>query len=199
MPKSYDRSYFDKWYRDPRHRVRSAAELTRLVTFVLATAEYVLARRVRTVLDVGAGEGNWRAVLRRLRPNIVYQGVDPSEYAVRRYGRRRNIVLGDLATLDTLPLAERYDLVVANGMLNYVSAGELRAGLPKLARRAGGMLYLELFTGDDEVKGDTAFAADEPASWYRRTLRGAGLVGCGLHCYLPRDEAWRLAELERTT
>ena len=37
----YDRAYFDKWYRDPRHRVRSPAELTRLVTFVLATADYV--------------------------------------------------------------------------------------------------------------------------------------------------------------
>jgi SAM-dependent methyltransferase len=149
------------------------------------------------VLDVGAGEGNWLPVLRRLRPGIVYQGVDPSEYAVRRFGRRRNILLGDLGSVDALPLAERYDLVIANGMLNYVSPDELRAGLPKLAARAGGMLYLELFTADDEVKGDTRFAGVQSAAWYRRAFRAAGLTGCGLHCYLPRDEAWRLAELER--
>lgn len=197
MPKSYDRSYFDKWYRHPSHRVRTPAELTRLVTFVLATADYVLGRRVRTVLDVGAGEGNWLPVLRRLRPNVAYTGVDPSEYAVRRFGRRRNLLLGDLASLDALPLADAYDLVIANGVLNYLSPDALRAGLPTLAARAGGMLYLELFTGADDIKGDTAFPGFRPADWYRRTLRAAGLVGCGLHCYLPRDEAWRLAELER--
>jgi SAM-dependent methyltransferase len=198
MPRPYDRAYFDKWYRSPTHRVRTAAELERLVTFVVATAEYVLARRVRTVLDVGAGEGNWLPVLRRLRPNVAYQGVDPSEYAVRRFGRRRNLLLGDLGSLDALPLAASYDLVIANGMLNYLTADELRAGLPKLAARARGMLYLEIFTGADDVKGDTAFRDPRPAAWYRRTLRAAGLVGCGLHCYLPRDEAWRLAELERS-
>jgi SAM-dependent methyltransferase len=196
--RAYDRSYFDKWYRSPTHRVRTAAELTRLVTFVLATADYVLGRRVRTVLDVGAGEGNWLPVLRRLRPSVVYQGVDPSAYAVHRFGRRRNLLLGDLASLDALPLSDSYDLVVANGMLNYVSADELRAGLPKLAARAGGMLYLEMFTAADDIKGDTAFPEFRDAAWYRRALRAAGLTGCGLHCYLPRHEAWRLAELERS-
>ena len=59
------------------------------------------------------------------------------------------------------------------------------------------MLYLEIFTAADDVKGDTVFRDPRPAAWYRRALRSAGLVGCGLHCYLPRDEAWRLAELER--
>jgi SAM-dependent methyltransferase len=196
--RAYDQAYFDKWYRSPTHRVRTRAELDRLVTFVLATADYVLARRVRTVLDVGAGEGNWLPALRRLRPGIVYRGVDPSAYAVRRFGKRRNLLLGDLASLDALPLADSYDLVVANGMLNYLGADELRAGIPKLAARAGGMLYLEMFTAADEIKGDTAFPEFRDASWYRRALRAAGLVGCGLHCYLPRDEAWRLAELERS-
>jgi SAM-dependent methyltransferase len=196
--RAYDRAYFDKWYRSESHRVRTPAELTRLVTFVLATADYVLGRRVRTVLDVGAGEGNWLPVLRRLRPNVAYQGVDPSEYAVRRFGARRNLLLGDLASIDALPLADSYDLVVANGMLNYLGPDELRAGLPKLAARARGMLYLEMFTAADDIKGDTAFPEFRDAAWYRRALRAAGLVGCGLHCYLPRDEAWRLAELERS-
>jgi SAM-dependent methyltransferase len=193
----YDEAYFDRWYRSPRHRVRSAAELARLVRFVLATADHVLGRPVRTVLDVGAGEGNWLPVLRRLRPRIAYVGVDPSEYAVRRFGRRRNIVLGDLGSLDALPLARGYDLVIANGMLNYVPPDELRAGLRSLAARAGGMLYLELFTEGDAIRGDVDFATRKPASWFRRALHDAGLVGCGLNCYLPRDEEWRLAELER--
>ena len=198
MSTVYDRAYFDKWYRAPAHRVRSPAELARLVRFVLFTADYVLGREIRTVLDVGCGEGNWLPVLRRLRPRVAYQGVDPSEYAVRRYGRRRNILLGDLAALDALPLDDRYDLVVASGVLNYVTPAELRVALPKLVARAGGMLYLELFTAADDVVGDTAFAARRSAAWFRRTLRGAGLVGCGLHCYLPHALHGQLTELERS-
>jgi len=194
----YDEAYFDRWYRSPRHRVRSTAELKRLVGFVLATADYVLGRPIRTVLDVGAGEGHWLPALRRLRPHIAYQGVDPSEYAVRRFGRRRNVMLGDLASLPTLPLARSYDLVVANGMLNYLEPAELRAGLPHLVARAGGMLYLELFTEADALRGDTSFPARRSASWFRRVLREAGLVGCGLNCYLPREQLSRLAELERS-
>jgi SAM-dependent methyltransferase len=194
----YDQAYFDRWYRSPRHRVRSAAELARLVRFVLATADYVLGRPIRTVLDVGAGEGNWLPVLRRLRPHVAYQGVDPSEYAVRRFGRRRNVILGDLASLPELPVARSYDLVIANGMLNYLAPAELRAGLPHLVGRAGGMLYLELFTEADALRGDLAFPARRPASWFRRVLREAGLVGCGLNCYLPREQLPRLSELERS-
>jgi SAM-dependent methyltransferase len=197
-PAVYDRAYFDKWYRAPAHRVRSPAELARIVHWLLATADHVLARRVRTVLDVGAGEGNWLPVLRRLRPGIVYQGVDPSEYAVRRFGRRRNILLGDLASLDALPLADGYDLVIASGVLNYVAPRELTAALPKIVARAHGLLYLELFTQEDDVVGDTAFAARRPAAWFRRTLRAAGLVGCGLHCYVPRELRGQLTEMERS-
>ncbi len=198
MPTVYDRAYFDKWYRAPAHRVRSPAELTRLVRFVVATADYVLGRPIRTVLDVGAGEGNWLPVLRRLRPSVVYQGVDPSAYAVRRFGRRRNILLGDLGSLDALPLARGYDLVIASGVLNYLGPDALRDALPPLVSRAQGMLYLELFTAADDVIGDTAFASRRSAEWFRRTLRAAGLVGCGLHCYLPRELRGQLTELERS-
>jgi SAM-dependent methyltransferase len=199
VPSVYDRAYFDKWYRAPGSRVRAPAELARLVSFVLAAADHVLARPVRTVLDVGAGEGNWLPVLRRLRGGIAYQGVDPSEYAVRRFGRRRNLLLGDLAALDALPLADGYDLVIASGVLNYLGDAELRAGLRARARRAGGVLYLELFTGADDVVGDTSFSVSHTAAWYRRELRAAGLVGCGLHCYVPRALKGQLTELERST
>jgi len=194
----YDRAYFDKWYRAPATQARAPAEWRRLITFVLSTAEYVLGRPVRSVLDVGAGEGNWLPVLRTLRPRIAYQGVDPSEYAVRRFGRRRNILLGDVASLDALPLADGYDLVIASGMLNYLTPDVLRAGLRQMVQRADGMLYLELFTGADDISGDTRFPQSHTAAWFRRELRRASLVGCGMHCYLPRRLLWRLAELERS-
>jgi len=102
MRKTYDQAYFDKWYRDPRHAVRSTAALKRKVAMVVAQAEYYLGRPIRNVLDVGCGEGVWRAPLMALRPDIEYRGLDSSEYVVRRYGSRRNIGLarfGQLAEL----------------------------------------------------------------------------------------------------
>ncbi len=87
-PRHYDQQYFDRWYRDPRHRVFTAAERARRVAVVLSVAEYVLGRRVRSVLDVGAGEGHWRAPLIEARPRIEYVGLDPSPYVVERFGQR---------------------------------------------------------------------------------------------------------------
>jgi len=71
----YDRAYFDKWYRHPRHRVKSPLDIARQIRFVVSAAEYLLERPVRRVLDVGAGEGNWLAPLRKMRPAAKYYGV----------------------------------------------------------------------------------------------------------------------------
>ena len=43
--KEYDRAYFDRWYRDPTHRVRATGETARKVNMVVALAEYYLGRR----------------------------------------------------------------------------------------------------------------------------------------------------------
>ena len=100
MAKRYDRDYFDRWYR--RGGIGGARRLARKVALAVAMAEYQLERPVRTVLDIGCGEGAWRAPLLKLRPDARYLGFDSSEYAVRRFGRQRNLHLahfGDFAQL----------------------------------------------------------------------------------------------------
>jgi SAM-dependent methyltransferase len=182
----YDRQYFDKWYRNPRYRVKSPVELARQVAFVLGTAEHVLARQVRSVLDVGCGEGNWRAPLVRRRPGLQYTGVDSSEYAVSRFGSRRNIRLGTIDSLDTLRLRQRYDLILCVGMLNYLEPAQLKKGLEHLYDRAGGLVYLELFTSADRgVFGDTRGTRWRGPAWYRARLREAKFVSIGMHCFVP--------------
>src|SRR5690606_16790711 len=74
MTKTYDRAYFDRWYR--RSEVGGAARLARKVALAVATAEYHLERPIRSVLDIGCGEGAWRAPLLRLRPKAGYLGFD---------------------------------------------------------------------------------------------------------------------------
>ena len=65
MTKTYDRAYFDRWYR--HGGIGHAARLARKVALAVATAEYHLERPIRSVLDIGCGEGAWRAPLRSLR------------------------------------------------------------------------------------------------------------------------------------
>src|SRR5262245_59231258 len=108
----YDKAYFDKWYRHPSHRVKSATDIARQLRFIVSATEYLLERPVRRVLDVGSGEGNWLPPLRRLRPNVHYYGVDASEYAVSKWGKRRNIRLGTFGTLGALGLPADFDLVL---------------------------------------------------------------------------------------
>lgn len=193
----YDRRYFDKWYRHPRHRVKSRRDMTRQLSFILAATEYLLDRPVRSVLDVGCGEGNWSTVLRSLRPRAAYTGVDGSAYAIQRFGRRRNLRLGTLGTLGSLDLDGPFDLVLCLGVLNYVAPDELRAGLRQLRPLAGGVAYLEVFTSADDASGDFTRRAARSPRWWRDLFRRAGFASVGLHCYLPREHAWHAAALER--
>lgn len=193
----YDRRYFDKWYRHPRHRVKTSQDMKRQLGFIVAVTEYMLDRPVRSVLDVGCGEGNWSKVLRSLRPRARYSGVDGSEYAVSRFGARRNIRLGTFGSVGTIGLNGPFDLILCLGVLNYVAPDELRRGLRQLRDLAGGVAYLEIFTRSDDATGDFRKSAAHTPAWYRSVFRRAGFVPLGLHCYLPRDLASHAAALER--
>jgi SAM-dependent methyltransferase len=192
----FDRAYFDRWYRNPCTRVLDRAEVARRAALITTIAEYVLERRVLSALDVGCGEANWRAPLLELRPRLHYIGVDPSEYVVQRFGRRRNIVVGTAETLATLRLRTPFDLVIASGVLNFLSDRALSSATREIARLTSGVAFLEIFTSSDDVVGDTRGWKRRSAHHYRRLLKAAGLVQCGPHCYVSRARAKTLAALE---
>jgi SAM-dependent methyltransferase len=193
----YDRRYFDKWYRHPRHRVKTRQDMARQLGFIVSATEYLLERPLRTVLDVGCGEGNWAPVLRALRPRAHYLGVDGSDYAVKRFGKRRNLRHGSLGTIGSIGLEGPFDLILCLGVLNYVGDDELRRGLRQLHDLAGGMAYLEIFTRSDDASGDFRRTSARWPAWYRGVIRRAGFIPVGLHCYLPRGLAFHAAALER--
>lgn len=196
--KRYDRAYFDRWYRDPRHAELRPAELRREAQLAVALAEWVLGRPLRSVLDVGAGEGRWRAPLRRLRPRIEYLGIEPSAWAVERWGARRNLRRGDLGSLHLLGLPGPFDLVVCADVLHYLPGREVRDGLLRLAPFVGGVAFCPTYTGRDGVVGDLGeFKASRGSMRYRRAFANAGLVQVAPHAWVPRDLAEGLAELER--
>ena len=197
MTKQYDKAYFDRWYRNERTRVVERADVERKAKLAIAATEYLTARPVESVLDVGCGEGAWQPVLAKLRPNATYLGVDPSEYAVRRFGRRRNIRLGSFGALDEAELEGPYDLVVCVGVVNYLPPKELASGLQTIAAITSGMAFIEAFATGDEIEGDTVQWKWRKPSWWRDQFREAGLTPVGLHCYVPAGTRENTVALER--
>jgi SAM-dependent methyltransferase len=195
--KNYDREYFDHWYRKETSRIEGPAALRRRVALVVAMAERFLERPIRSALDVGCGEGRWRAELLRLRPKLFYQGVEPSPYAVKRFGARRNIVQGAFTDLESLGLRGPFDLVICADVIHYLEESELSAGLPALVRTTGGLAYLELLTSAEEVEGDQRALKLRPPSLYWKLFSSAGLTGVGCHGWLAPALADAPAALER--
>ena len=101
--------------------------VTRKVMLAVAAAEFVLGRRIASVLDVGCGEGIWRAPLLKLRPGLSYLGFDSSEYAIAKFGRTRNPEARGTGG-DAEAKTRVVDLVVCADVLHYVSDAEARAG-----------------------------------------------------------------------
>lgn len=194
--KSYDEAYFTKWYRDPRTRVHAPDDVRRKIRMVLAITERYLGRNLRSVLDVGAGEGTWGVELRRLRPGLRYLGVDPSEYVVARHGRRRNIRLGRFEEIHEMALGRNHDLIVCADMLQYIPDAALVRGISHLATLLGGVAYLEAYTSGDDMEGDLADWHPRSKARYRRLFAAAGLTACGSHCYLSPGLAAGAVELE---
>ncbi len=196
--KRYDRAYFDKWYRDPRHAVVHGGVLARRVQLAVAAAEYLLERPIGSVLDVGCGEGRWRAPLLRARPRARYVGVDASAYAVARYGRERGLIQARLGELGRLKLGRRFDLVVCSDVLHYVPTDELRRALRGIVRHLEGVAFIEVFTREDDTEGDDEAFQPRPAATYARLFRAAGLTHVGLHCFVGPRRVRELVSFERT-
>jgi SAM-dependent methyltransferase len=195
MSKKYDRAYFERWYHNRRTRVNSHAEVRRKVSIAVATAEYFLRRPLRTVLDIGCGEGAWLSHLRALRPRVAYSGLDSSEYVVERYGAQRNIRRASFGELPSLGLLS-YDLVVCADVMHYVEDRELRAGIAEIARLCEGAAFVEVLTAEDDVIGDLDAFYFRPASWYRSAFRKVKMTQVGPYCWLSPQLREGAAELE---
>jgi SAM-dependent methyltransferase len=191
----YDRAYFERWYRG--RGFGAPARLDRKVDYALGAAEYLLDRPVRSVLDVGCGEGAWGPAVQRRRPSIRYVGVDPSVYAISRYGRRRGLLRGGFAEVGDLDLDGPFDLVVCCDVLPYVPDRDVRRGLPGLGKLVGGVAFLEVWTGSDDVEGDLDGFHRRRAATYLRWFESVGLRRVGAHLYVPASTEAGLGALER--
>jgi SAM-dependent methyltransferase len=193
--KTYDKAYFDRWYRGKQ--ATPAAVLARKVALAVAMAEYHLGRPIQSVLDIGCGEAPWRKALLALRPGLQYQGVDASEYVVRRYGRTRNIALATFGQMQQLRLGPPADLLVCADVLHYVPTTELKRGLEGFAELCGGMAFIDVFCREDAITGDFKGYIARTRAQYRKLFENAGLAALGNHCYLSPACESPVSALER--
>ena len=201
MPSSssdrFDAAYYRRFYGDPSSRVSDRAAVRSLATFVAGYLRY-LDVPVRTILDVGCGVGHWRTAAATLWPSARYHGVELSEHLCVEHGWVRGSV-ADLEPERALGRAT-FDLVVCQGVLQYLDDRDAAKALANVARWTDGALYLEALTQRDwrqncdrtRTDGDVHLRSGD---WYRRRLDKRFLAGGG-GVFVSKRAGVTLYELE---
>ncbi len=190
-PLRFDAAYFRRYYHGAG-RTHSRREMARLVAGVCGLSAW-LGVELRAVLDVGAGTGIWRGLLRRHHPDVRYRSIDVSPWACARYGHERR-------DISRWRARERFDLVVCHSVLQYLPDRAAERAVANLGAMCRGVLYLEAITRADLAvldlsRTDTVMHL-RPAGGYRARLAPHfEQVGGGL--WAARRGPVRLYALER--
>ena len=164
----FDEAYYQRYYFNKKTSVVDPAHVQNLGAFVSSYVKY-LRVPVRRVLDLGCGIGLWRDVVAQHFPQAAFHGVEISDYLCGRFGWERGSVLDYRASAP-------FDLVICQGVLPYLSAGDAYTAMRNLGRLCQGALYVEAITREDcdhklvdESLTDPQMH-QHPASLYRRSL-----------------------------
>lgn len=193
MSFTFDQAYYQRFYKDRRTRVADRKSCERLAGFVFAYLDY-LRLPVERVLDLGCGTGLWRREVRQRHPDAIYVGVEKSAYACRRYGWEWGSVVDYRARED-------FDLVICQGVLQYLEDDEAEAALENLPRLAKSALYLEFLTTEDWERNCNQEKTDgqvhlRSVTWYRKRLR-RHFRNCGGGLFLAKGSPAVLYEIEK--
>jgi SAM-dependent methyltransferase len=164
-PARFDARYYSKWYGDTDDRADIAA---RALRFVLSYIDYMDAD-IRSMLDLGCGLGLWKQALDKQAQGIRYTGVEYSPYLCEKYGWEQ----GDAATYAP---KKTFDLVVCQGVLQYMADADCERAIANLARLSRRFLYLEVLTTADAKQVCCPEGTDfdvyvRDAAWYAVRLK----------------------------
>ncbi|HEX5053078.1 MAG TPA: class I SAM-dependent methyltransferase [Planctomycetota bacterium] len=196
----FSAEYYRRYYGDPRTRVSDLAAVRKLATFVAGYVRY-LGVPVRSVLDLGCGMGHWRTAARTLWPRARYHGVEYSSHLCARFGWHE----GSIDEFDPVAAIgqSQFDLVVCQGVLQYLDDRAAARALQNLGRWCRGVLYLEALTALDWRQNCDRSRTDgrvhlRAGTWYRQRLR-QHFVAAGGGVFVSRHAGVTLFELEGPT
>ncbi len=188
----FDESYYERHYLKEETRVSSPVEIEKLGAFVCAYVDF-LDVQIERVLDLGCGLGWWQDVIKRNFPEAEYVGVEISEYVCKE----RGFELGSVVDYDGEPA----DLVICQGVLQYLDDDDADRAIANLSTLATSALYLEALTQRDwdeacsqDVTDGEVFLRD--AVFYERRL-AREFIKCGGGLFVKRDAGIVLYDLER--
>ncbi len=193
MAERFDKSYYDRFYRNPETRAVTPAASRRQAAFLAAYLKH-LEIPVRRILDIGCGTGATLRALGKQYPGAVTQGVEISAYLCRRYGWQQGSVIDYQA-------GTPFDLVVCHDVLAYLDKAECTRAIANLDRLSRAAVFLGILTSDDRDLYDPDRTDAEqhlrPAGWYRNRLAPYFVnIGGGLHLKRPPDVAvWAMDRL----
>ena len=176
----FDRAYFERYY--GAHPIHSVNEIAHLAT------------PVRSVLEVGAGVGDWSNWYRTLHPTVRVTSTDVSEHACATFGHERR----DIAQWAP---KRPFDLVICTDVLQYLDDRAATRALRNLTTATRTCLYFDALTSFDAKhtveQSKTDFNATlRTGEWYRQRLsRGFTQAGAGL--WVRKSSTVVLHELER--
>ena len=187
----FDRSYFERYYgKQPIHTVNEIAHLATAVHEMLAW----WAAPVRSVLEVGAGRGDWGNWYRTLHPTVRVTSTDVSEHSCATFGHKRR----DIAQWAP---KRPFDLVICTDVLQYLDDRAATRALHNLTTATRTCLYFDALTSFDakhtvERSKTDLNATLRTGDWYRQRLsRGFTQAGAGL--WIRKGSTVVLHELER--
>ncbi len=174
----FDAGYFDRFYGSRKTRVHGKARVARLARGVTEMIAW-FGGDIRSVLDIGAGAGLWRDWFAENKRSVRYVSTDASAYACERFGHTQRDIAHWCGR-------ERYDLVVCQGVLPYLSNDDAARAIENIAGMSRGFLYLEAITARDvrdicDREATDVTVKKRTGAWYRARL-GEHFVrlGCGL-------------------
>ncbi len=189
---SFDAQYYKRFYQSQRSRVVSPQDIQRLATFVAAYLQH-LQIPLRRVLDLGCGLGHWQTAMAKIAPKAKYTGVEFSAYLCEKHGWQQGSVVNYAS-------ARPFDLVICQGVLQYLDSHQAKAAIGNLAQLCQGALYLEALTKNDWQENVDQKATDgevylRQGNWYRKQL-APHFINCGGGLFVSRQAEIGLFELE---